>query len=81
MGHPLKILYPVYSGVACSSGTAHQDFGALEEDDEINDANDETFGDMAMPTGIGTLEELSMNTHARLGPIESMQPAAGTFVR
>lgn len=57
--------------------TFREDFGALEEDDEINDANDETFGDMAMPTGIGTLEELSMNTHARLGPIESMQPAAG----
>lgn len=46
--------------------TFAQDFGALEEDDEVND---ETFGDMSAPVGLGTLEELSVNTQARLGDV------------
>jgi len=32
------------------SGPPLQDFGALEEDDEVND---ETFGDMSAPVGLG----------------------------
>ena len=46
----------------------------MEEDDEVND---ETFGDMSMPTGVGTLEELSMNTHARLSTMDPVAAAGG----